>query len=820
VAALEPDLVILDEFQRFRDLLQSPDPDDPDDIRALAHHLFEQKDVRMLLLSATPYKMYTLHHEKDEDDHYRDFLRTVEFLDPELKESGRFRALLDDYRGAMYQIEDGTEGLQAVKQDIETELRRVMCRTERLKAGEDASGMLRDIPSRWLELKPGEVRNFLALQEIGREVDQPQVLEYWKSAPYLLSFMDDYKLKSEVVRRLGRASGARLREVISSDPFVALPWADVEAYNTVDPANARLRALISWVDDSRIWELLWLPPSLSYYASSGAWRRAEETGVTKRLLFSTWNVVPKTVATLVSYEIERRIFRSFEAQPRNTAEERKKRQALLRFSFTDGRFTGMPVLGVLYPSPTLAALGDPARLGKPGDALEDVLGAVRKEIEPLVGPLTRKHRRTEDDRPDEAWYWAAPILLDLERDGVLTREWFAAPGLAASWTGAETDVEEDSRWSDHVRFAMEAIDGSLALGRPPDDLLDVMSRLAVAGPAVCALRALTRGSQAGALTDPVARHCAGQIAWGFRTLLNLPEAMALIRGARPGDDKPYWRQALDYCATGHVQAVLDEYLHVLRDLEGLFDVDDETAWKGLARGALAALSLRTGTPHVDEIQIEDGSGRVESRTIRNHFAIRFGNEKTEDGKAGLREDLVRTAFNSPFRPFVLTSTSVGQEGLDFHAYCHAVVHWNLPANPVDLEQREGRVHRYKGHAVRKNVAQAFGAEVRRSGPADVWHELFELARERAPTDHGLVPFWLFSIPGGAQIERHVPALPLSRDAYQLEALKRSLAVYRMVFGQPRQDDLMAFLLDRLAPEQLAEMGSLLQIDLAPLVEVE
>src|SRR5699024_11013379 len=38
-------------------------------------------------------------------------------------------------------------------------------------------------------------------------------------------------------------------------------------------------------------------------------------------------------------------------------------------------------------------------------------------------------------------------------------------------------------------------------------------------------------------------------------------------------------------------------------------------------------------------------------------------------------------FNSPFWPFVLASTSVGQEGLDFHTYSHAVVHWNLPPTP-------------------------------------------------------------------------------------------------------------------------------------------
>ena len=77
--ALEPDLVILDEFQRFRDLLNSGT-----ESGELAQHLFEYEDshtqVRTLLLSAAPYKMYTLSHEA-EDDHYRDFLETVRFLE-------------------------------------------------------------------------------------------------------------------------------------------------------------------------------------------------------------------------------------------------------------------------------------------------------------------------------------------------------------------------------------------------------------------------------------------------------------------------------------------------------------------------------------------------------------------------------------------------------------------------------------------------------------------------------------------------------------------------------------------------------------------
>src|SRR5690606_39964746 len=94
------------------------------------------------------------------------------------------------------------------------------------------------------------------------------------------------------------------------------------------------------------------------------------------------------------------------------------------------------------------------------------------------------------------------------------------------------------------------------------------------------------------------------------------------------------------------------------------------------------------------LRVVDGQVRVEDRRVRTHFAARFGRGTTDEG-AEIREEHVRTAFNSPFWPFVLASTSVGQEGLDFHTYSHAVVHWNLPGNPVDLEQREGRVHRYK-----------------------------------------------------------------------------------------------------------------------------
>jgi hypothetical protein len=120
------------------------------------------------------------------------------------------------------------------------------------------------------------------------------------------------------------------------------------------------------------------------------------------------------------------------------------------------------------------------------------------------------------------------------------------------------------------------------------------------------------------------------------------------------------------------------------------------------------------------------------------------------------------------------------------------MHWNLPSNPVDLEQREGRVHRYKGHAVRKNIAERYGldalSKVHQKG--DPWQTLFQIASQGKSNGHcDLIPYWIFE-EGSARIERRIPLLPYSKEVGKLRRLKRGLAIYRMVFGQPRQEDLL------------------------------
>lgn len=57
--------------------------------------------------------------------------------------------------------------------------------------------------------------------------------------------------------------------------------------------------------------------------------------------------------------------------------------------------------------------------------------------------------------------------------------------------------------------------------------------------------------------------------------------------------------------------------------------------------------------------------------------------------------------------------------------------------------------------------------------------------------------------------------PFYREAAILPELRRSLAVYRMVFGQPRQDDLMNYLSRTIPEDDLIEIAQAITINLEP-----
>ena len=803
--ALEPDLVILDEFQRFRDLL-NPGTESGE----LAKHLFEYEDshtqVRTLLLSATPYKMYTLSHET-EDDHYRDFLQTVRFLEGPSGSIGGLEASLRGFRSELTRAVAGRDfsgaaihRLSEYGRQIQSALRRVMSRTERRSRGPQGDLMLTSREMA-VDLEADDVEAFLQAREIAANVDAPGVMEYWKSSPYLLSFMDQYQLSGRVRAAVEAEPNGPIARLIRQSPRLQFPRHSARDRRLVPGGNGRMRALLRDLADSRLQHLLWLPPSLPTHRLGHDFELGRTA--TKRLVFSSWAMVPRAIAVLASYDAERRFI------PEAARADRYEGQLL---NLTG---TAHSLAALVIPSATLAVAGNPLRYSARDG--RELVHAIEDHLRPKVDAIVRD--AATFGPPQEIWYAVAPLLLDGQSREVI--DWLQDPPVPPRTTAGRDD-SDPTAWQTLKARILQGLSDPSALGRPPRDLPAVMAALAAGSPASATLRALSAITGTSP-TDRESKRHAMRAAWAFRSLFRAPTSEGLLRNIYqpqvPVGQGEYWRRVLAYVLEGGLSCVLDEYFYVAQEARG-----GEAKAADLVDTLCQTLQLAAG--RVDVVQWENEATRVNRVTnpMRQHFARRYANNSRSDADRQASEhlDAVRAAFNSPFWPFVLSTTSVGQEGLDFHWYCHAVVHWNLPPNPVDLEQREGRVHRYHGHAIRKNIAHAVGPEVRdqaRSVAASarcrsMWDMAYELADEKFADGGGLEPHWVFT-EGNARIQRHTPFLPLSREADRIVALRRSLAVYRMVFGQPRQDDLLDFLLREIPDHQRDSLAAALIIDLSP-----
>ncbi|MCT2538760.1 helicase-related protein [Sedimentimonas flavescens] len=805
--ALKPDLIVLDEFQRFQGILTGTD-----EAADLARRLFGFEDndgnrAKTLLLSATPYRMLNLEGDADRGeeelepgDHYREFLTVLEFLYGPERAPG-VRAELESemrrYRAALGQLPLAQAEARGAARQIEANLRQVIARTERVSETATRDGMVCAVTPE-LRVTSEDLYDARAMNDLARAFGAADVTGFWKSAPYLLSFLRDYDLAKRIDAAKDAPTPAQ-RKALRAALRCQLSREAVEAYEPIDPGNARMRALMELAFADGLGQRLWMPPSLP---SFGATRRGS-----KLLIFSDWQMVPDAIAALLSYEAERRMGLG---QPRGAAQAHSYSDPPtarpLRFAVTDERLAGLRVLPLMVPSPHLARAVDPLALSQDGPLAD--YAALRAQARTCLEPLAEGiiARSVPADR-EVTWDWAGTTGEDLSKPD------FAA--WLAPWGAAEREGDE-AGWREHLSALRTAGRGSILGQQERTVLLDHLTDLALGSPATCALRALARHAPDLALDDPLLLSAATKVAMGFRRLFNMPDAQALLRSE---GDETYWRAVLDHCARHDLSAVLDEYLHVLREAEGLAEYPSAQAIPKLAEKVVEALSLRPAQIDLrryelrgNRIVIDRQERRRTNFRMRGRFATRLvKGGSSEDGTQ--RVDQVRQAFNSPFRPFVLASTSIGQEGLDFHLYCHRVVHWNLPGNPVDIEQREGRVNRYKNHAVRLNLAQAQrGTLTSGDARSDPWVRMFEAARAGTEASGDMVPFWLLE--GDHKVERHVLSLPFSRESTRLGWLNRTVALYRLAFGQPRQDDLLA-ILDRAAAELSPSDLDALQISLRP-----
>lgn len=851
---LEPDLVIMDEFQRFRELISEREDTE---IGMLTKRFLYSGKVKTLLLSATPYKLYSTLEEIDEnggtDDHYNEFMQVIDFLfDQNDVKRRELRIDWQDFSNSLKHLDsENWEDACVKKKKAEDMMFEGICRTERLMVSKSGNAMLDTSKARDnAEITANDILSYIegdkvteALQELGSKVVPP--VEYVKSSPYIFSFMDHYKIKEELRKHFNK--NTELARVVKKSSSGWLKRDMINNYKKLPPSNARLERLLKETFEGNPEFFMWVPPSLPYYEPEGAYKNSRN--FSKILVFSAWEMVPRMIASLVSYESERRTIGKLVERGDKDGNgiikyfvmdnKRRYPRGRLNLSMRRDEKTGkqepgrMALFTLMYPCITLAKLFNPIELLNSREdkrisrsTLEKML---RQRVTPLVDEAIAKFQVKKTGAADERWYWAAPIIFDYlhERDNV--RLWLDGSGMGnfeeekeVEGYEAQEGKEENNLLTEHFKLLKDSFlyPMDLKLGLMPEDLIDILVLQTIGAPGVCLQRMFLQ-DVVDNYTNGYAMEGAMLIAKNIVKKFNLPESTAIVdllyssEYSRKKDKQPdeyHWINVMKYCADGNFQAVLDEYRHMLVESYGLWDMDKEKRTQEVATLISQALKTYTASYKVDTVN--NFLSKKSDMRMRSHFAAGFYNPGKE-GKVAQRTESLRQSFNSPFRPFVLATTSIGQEGLDFHYYCRKIMHWNLPSNPIDLEQREGRINRYKGLAIRQNAAIKYGNIKFKK---DIWNEMFETCKANEKREHcELVPYWYMEPDkdsNAVSIERIVPMYPFSKDGAQYERLIKILSLYRITLGQARQEELVEGIFNNLDEEKLERIHELF-INLSP-----
>ena len=497
--------------------------------------------------------------------------------------------------------------------------------------------------------------------------------------------------------------------------------------------------------------LPWVSPSFPWWPLRGKWKTQS---VGKALIFSRFRAVPQAVAALLSYDVE-----VAAARGSNVVYESVSKRRLLQPSPKRPQ-----LLGLFHPSIFLSQIDPLVTLGSPDRLKRNVRDQIKKALKDLgiTVESSGKTRRT----------WILLARLDAEctkPSRFIGMAWRAALTAGRDSLGAGSSIAV-KKWEDEA---------GKPIGHITPKELEELADYALSSPGVVLARALKRHWPDAVTSSGFAETL--DLSWnGFRSYLDHPVFAAALEAR----DETYPDAIRKAVKDGNLEAVLDEHFWILRKTRGAEGPD-------LLKELRTALRLRTGS---FRLTAPAANGET-SFTLRCHAALPFIDMKEgaiqEGGEAQLRTEDLQKAFNSPFWPHVLATTSVGQEGLDFHLWCDTVVHWDLPRNPVDLEQREGRIQRFGGLSIRQAIASTVDlcGETISGSP---WGTLERLAHDddTLTDESGMSPWWVCR---GAQSKRWVFSVPLSEEHQRLEWLKQQRFLYRMVLGQPNQEDLVEIL---------------------------
>ena len=735
---LQPDLVIFDEFQRFKDLIQpctTINGTTENNLDPIVRRLRGDSGrcTPLLLLSATPYSLYS---QRDESElfgsHHDQLLELLCFLygDGEAgrKDAEKTKALFTEFASQLRRPKLDYEAIEAAKEGIEKQLTRVMSRTERAqieKAIKANTKELKDSPQPVkVETDEQDWRVFRHLSERFHQQYRNTAVTYWRSIPLPMQTMGS-----------GYLAWRSAQKTHSAGNTPTFPPTDGKNPRSPHWPHPKLRKLIASVGADTLC-LPWISPSVPWWSLDKRWQN-ESAKQGKLLLFSRFRATPKAVAAALSHEARALAYRSGKLPAVNSSSLPLNTER-------------MPVFALFYPSLWLAEACDP------------LLAAGRrpKEVHQLVRRQLAEHLKANGivvkTSQGRRKFWHLLAALD----------WQLSPA-------GELNAQRESLPVEVVQIWKNAAHSSVTSITPSE--LDELATHALGAPGVVLARSIRRHFNPESLLESYAEILKLSLhAW--RNYFDNRVFVAALR-----QRKSSYPQALQHAVFhGNLEAVLDEHLWYTT-LGGDISLTDTLQQFGIAIGLSGGhVSIHHPNNHTTLFRAQCD--------VALPLAQELEPSSTQTDAPPLRTDQIRTAFNSPFWPFVLATTSVGQEGLDFHPWCKTLLHWDLPGNPVDLEQREGRIKRFAGLSVRQAMArdkrdEVLAAATRNGSP---WKTIQNLVdSEHYPDDPGLKPWWHYP---GASVESLFYHMPVSDEIQQLAQLKQQRMLYRLALGQQHQED--------------------------------
>ncbi len=807
---VKPDLIIFDEFQRFRDLV-APNPDAVDEslsdrereiieaenrvlTRLRGDHFKKEEKPALLLLSATPYRLYAQRWEDaDGYAHHAEFFELIEFLHgadvhARQKRTG-CEAAFTQLGHELRQGRPNSPAASNARDQAQALLRPVMARTERLSSRlQSMNGRLESVPA---PLQTEDLKVFKHLSDSFRGDHRTSAVTYWNSIPLPMQTMGPHYITWDKAGAVPPDGAAHLTEKQRNQFALDDSW-----------PHPRLRALQEKLASPEKLALPWLPPSLPWWELKGNWQAAAKEDTSKFLIFSRFRAVPQAVSALLSLQVETELL----ARQRLKYSDVTKRKAL------QARPKRQLLLAIFHPSPWLVTITDP--LAAKSRSMKKIQATVRQQIidslrklsisivphQQKKGVLTRLRERT-GNLPPPRTIWQ--LLAQIEnRAGY----W---PTSYQAWKRVAANLKTDENEAGLARL-LPGWDKAAAqsLNQVTDKEVDELVELTLSAPGVVIGRALYRHWPQ-AVADKENLAITLDVVWnGLRTYLDQRWFFVALKG----EDEDSFPQAIRQAVLdGNLEAVLDEHLWIIQQIRSHSGAE-------LAQALKRGLTIRSSNFYLYQAGNKNAD---DAFSLRCHAALPFTQAQTrarasqsknqdDDREPKLRADELRTSFNSPFWPHVLVTTSVGQEGLDFHVWCDSLVHWDLCANPVDMEQREGRIQRYGGLAIRRTIARKLGAKALtdiRPGVSP-WQKLAGMADKELTNGDpsGLTPWWICE---GAEIKRYTFEVPLSEQTRRWQWLQEQRLLYRLALGQPNQEDLVELLARQYQlPEEEIRQGML------------